>query len=121
VAEEIYFGEASSGVSGDLKAATDAACQMVGSLGMGSTLISAESLDVPGARNLVAKVLSNDASRDEVEELLRRAEARVHQTIEANRAVVDALRDALLAREELVGDEILEVIAGASRQTAIRH
>src|ERR1700728_1845423 len=41
VAEEVFFGQTSSGVAGDLKAATDSACQMVGALGMGSTLISA--------------------------------------------------------------------------------
>src|SRR6202043_4079425 len=39
VAEEIFFGETSSGVSGDLQAATTAACQMIGSLGMGRSLI----------------------------------------------------------------------------------
>ncbi len=59
VAEELFFGETSSGVAGDLQAATVAACQMVGSLGMGSTLISAAALDMPG--NIVAKVTAIDA------------------------------------------------------------
>ena len=113
VAEDLFFGETSSGVSGDLTMATDAACQMIGALGMGSTLISAESLQVPGTANLAAKVLSTDAGRDEVEELLRQARTRVRATIEANREVVEALRDALLEREELVGDEILRVISQA--------
>jgi cell division protease FtsH len=48
VAEEIFFGETSSGVAADLQAATNAACQMIGSLGMGSTLISAAALEIPG-------------------------------------------------------------------------
>jgi ATP-dependent Zn protease len=118
-AEEAFFGETSSGVAGDLKLATDGACQMVGQLGMGSTLISAESLDVPGAGNVAAKVLSTDAGRDEVEALLRRAQAKVRDLIGANREVVEALRDALLERDELVGDEIMDVIEAARQPPAV--
>ncbi len=118
VAEELTFGETSSGVASDLQAATNAACQMVGSLGMGRTLISAAALEMPGNANIVSKVLSTDAGRDEVEELLRRAKAEVKDMLEGNLQVVETLRDALLEREELVGSEILEVIAGAPRQPA---
>jgi ATP-dependent Zn protease len=113
VAEELFFGETSSGVAADLQAATSAACQMVGSLGMGSTLISAAALDMPGGANIVSKVLSNDAGRDEVEELLRRAKGEARAMLESNREVVEALRDALLDRDELVGSEILDVIRAA--------
>ena len=105
----MFFGETSSGVAADLQAATSAACQMIGSLGMGSTLISSAALDMPG--NIVSKVLSSDSGRDEVEELLRRAKDDVRTMLEANRHVVETLRDALLDRDELVGAEILEVIA----------
>jgi len=113
VAEEMFFGETSSGVASDLQAATNAACQMVGSLGMGSTLISAAALEVPGGANIVAKVLSTDSGRDEVEDLLRRAKDEARDMLESNRDVVEALRDALLEREELVGSEILDVIVKA--------
>ncbi len=111
VAEEIFFGETSSGVAADLQAATVAACQMVGSLGMGSTLISAAALDMPG--NIVTKVTAVDAGREEVERLLRGAKDEVRTMLEDNRNVVEALRDALLERDELVGIEILDVIASA--------
>ncbi len=110
-AEEMFFGETSSGVAADLEAATTAACQMVGSLGMGSTLISAAALDMPG--NIVSKVLSTDSGRDEVDELLRTAKVEVRKMLEDNRHVIEALRDALLEREELVGSEIIDVIASA--------
>jgi cell division protease FtsH len=113
VAEELFFGETSSGVAADLQAATNAACQMIGSLGMGSTLISAAALELPGASNIVSKVLSTDAGRAEVEELLGRAKDAARDMLESNRHVVEALRDALLERDELVGSEILEVIGGA--------
>ena len=69
VAEELFFGETSSGVASDLQAATTLVCQMVGSLGMGSTLISSEALASPMDGNIVAKVLGNDAARAEVEAL----------------------------------------------------
>jgi cell division protease FtsH len=110
VAEELFFGETSSGVASDLQAATVAACQMVGSLGMGSTLISAAALDLPG--NIVSKVTATDAGRDEVEDLLHTSRDAVRAMLRENRHVVEALRDALLDREELVGAEILEVING---------
>jgi ATP-dependent Zn protease len=115
VAEEIFFGETCTGVASDLQSATTAACTMVGSLGMGSTLISAEALTSPVGGNIVAKVLETDAGRAEVEELLRQAKERVHTMIQANREIVEALRDALLDRDELIGDEIIDVITAAQR------
>ena len=55
VAEEIFFGEASPGVASDLQAATIAACQMIGSLGMGSTLISSAALETRRRRHRLAR------------------------------------------------------------------
>lgn len=109
VAEELFFGEASTGVAGDLQAATVNACQMIGLLGMGSSLISSGALEYP-AGGTVSKVLSNDGSRAEVEALLAAAKASVTQMLDDHRSVVEALRDALLARNELIGTEILDVI-----------
>ncbi|MHB1853604.1 MAG: AAA family ATPase [Acidimicrobiales bacterium] len=114
VAEELFFGEHSSGVAGDLQAATTAVCQMVGSLGMGRSLVSAEALSGPGGSNVVAKVLSTDSGREEVEECLAQARARVHRMLEDHRHVIEALRDALLERDELIGEDILEVIQQAA-------
>ncbi len=109
VAEELFFGESSTGVAGDLQAATTHACQMIGILGMGRTLVSAAAAEYP-AGGLVSKVLGDEASRAEVEELLAAAKASVVTVLDGHRAVVEALRDALLERNELIGDEILDVI-----------
>ncbi len=118
VAEELFFGESGTGPAGDLQAATTAAAQMVGSLGMGGTLVSQEAAsDVTGA-NLVTKVLSTEAGREAVESILDAAKGRATRMLEANRHLVEALRGALLERDELVGDEISEVIARAE-QTVI--
>jgi cell division protease FtsH len=117
VAEQVFFGERSSGVAGDLKYATTVAAQMVGSMGMGDTLVSYEAVQV-GSSNLTAKVLSSDEGRAAVAELLQSARSEVTELIEANRHVVEALRDALLERDELIGEQIGDVIRSAVSQPA---
>ncbi len=109
VAEELFFGESSTGVSSDLQAATLNACQMIGLLGMGSSLISVGAIEHPGG-GVVGKVLSDEASRSEVETLLSDSKASVARMLDDHRHVVEALRDALLVRSELIGEDILEVI-----------
>jgi ATP-dependent Zn protease len=113
VAEELFFGEAGTGPAGDLTAATTAAAQMVGSLGMAGSLISYDAMAVPGSSNLVAKVLSTDGGRDAVDRILNGAKQAVRVMLDEHRGIVAALRDALLDRDELVGDEIGDVIEKA--------
>jgi ATP-dependent Zn protease len=113
VAEELFFGEAGTGPSGDLQAATQAACQMVGSLGMAGSLISYDAMAVAGAQNVVAKVLSTDSGREAVDRILNDAKSVVQRMLDENRHVVEALRDALLERDELLGDEIVAVVDAA--------
>jgi ATP-dependent Zn protease len=86
---------------------------MVGSLGMGGSLVSFDAAAYPGASNLVAKVLGDESARTAVEEILERAKAEAHRILVDHRSVAEALRDALLERDELVGEEILAVIATA--------
>jgi cell division protease FtsH len=117
-AEELFFGESSSGVAGDLATATATACQMVGSLGMGASLIVDGSPTLIGPGDPASKVLANDARRDEVEHLLARSKAEARAMLKQNRHIVEALRDALLERDELVGEEIAVVILGATAPEA---
>jgi len=112
VAEELFFGESSTGVASDLQAATVNACQMVGLLGMGQSLVSVAAIESVGG-GLVGKVLSDDARRTEVEELLADSKASVTRMLDEHRTVVEALRDALLVRHELIGEDILDVIRRA--------
>jgi cell division protease FtsH len=116
VAEEIFFGESGTGPAGDLQAATSAAAQMVGSFGMKDTLISYDLMAGPPGANVVAKVLASESGREAVEEILQESKAEVTRLIEDNRYIVEALRDALLDRDELLGDEILEVIGAAEME-----
>jgi ATP-dependent Zn protease len=116
VAEQLFFGERSSGVAADLKYATTLAAQMIGSMGMGGTLVSYEAVQAGG--NLVAKVLSSDEGREAVAGLLEAVRGEVAELVDANRHIVEALRDALLEHDELVGEEIGAVVRGALPQPA---
>jgi ATP-dependent Zn protease len=111
-AEEIFFGEPGTGPSGDLAGATRLAAQMVGAYGMAGSLISLEASRAPG--DLVSKALSDEPSRQAMEAFLVSAREGAQEIITAQRHVVEALRDALLERDELIGDEIAAVIREAS-------
>ena len=113
-AEEIFFGEPGTGPSGDLAGATRLAAQMVGSYGMAGSLISLEASRAPG--DLVSKALSDEPSRQAMEAFLVSAREGAREIITAQRHVVEALRDALLERDELIGDEIAAVIQEASER-----
>ena len=115
VAEELFFGQTSSGVSGDLQAATTAAAQMVGSFGMAGTLVSMEAVSTPGSPNLTAKVLAEEAGRSAVEGILDGARDDVRRLLGDRRYLVEGLRDALLEREELIGEEIGATLEAAQQ------
>jgi ATP-dependent Zn protease len=112
VAEEIFFGESGTGPASDLQHATTLAAQMVGSFGMAGSLISFDAIaEGPiGSKNLVGKVLADGRGQERVEGILTAQRERVAALLEENRDVVIALRDALIARDELVGEQILSII-----------
>ncbi len=111
VAEELFFGEAGTGPSGDLAAATRLAAQMAGAYGMADSLLSLEAAGGPG--DLVSKVLADEASRRAAQEMLASAKEVARLTLTSNAHVVEALRDALLERDELVGEQITDVVGRA--------
>jgi ATP-dependent Zn protease len=113
VAEELFFGEAGTGPAGDLEAATRTAASMVGAFGMAGSLISLAAAGGPAGANLVAKVISDDTGRAALDRILTDAKATVRTLLDSHRDLVEALRDALLDRDELVGEEIESVIVQA--------
>ena len=115
VSEELFLGESGTGPASDLSAATDLAAKMVGSFGMAGSLVSYDAIaEGPiGSKNLVGKVLSDSDGKQRTDDILEAQKVRVTSLLEENRDVVAALRDALLERDELVGDEILSVIERA--------
>jgi ATP-dependent Zn protease len=117
-AEQIFFGETGTGPSSDLEAATELSASMVGAFGMGPGLISYNAARGPHSPNIVAKVMSDEHGREAVEEMLQRIKTEVEALLANNRDLVIALRDALIQREELLGDEILSVLNVAKEARA---
>jgi cell division protease FtsH len=113
--ELLFYGESGTGPASDLHTATELAAQMVGAFGMGSSLISLDAMNNGpyASSNIVAKVLANEDTRNEVEEVLQRHKDQIGYLLEKNRDLVEALRDALLEHEELLGDDIRGVIEAA--------
>jgi ATP-dependent Zn protease len=122
VAEELFFGDVSTGPGGDLSYATTVAAQMVGAVGMGGSLVSLAAVQQSALSdsNLVGRVLADPAGREAVERILSDQKAAAHALLRANQHVVVALRDALLERHELVGREIREVIEAAAPPVDLR-
>jgi cell division protease FtsH len=115
-AEEIFFGDVSTGPGGDLLYATNCAAEMVGAHGMEGSLISylAVQNSAFSDTNIVGRVLGDNRGRDAVEALLQEHKAAVQVLLGENRHLVEALRDALLEREELIGAEITDVLEAAA-------
>ncbi|WP_214368376.1 AAA family ATPase [Pseudonocardia sp. H11422] len=122
--ERMFFdGDSSSGVSGDLEAATTLASFMEGFWGMGSTVSSystARRLEVgsPGGRGgagkqsetpeaMLRKALA-DRIEDQLSELLERAEA----ILRDNRSAVLAIAHALETHKTLSGEDVEAVLEG---------
>ena len=115
IAEELFFGESGTGPGCDLDARDDrrrADGRLVRHGGL-ARQSSRRSTAARSTQGIVGKVLANDEFAGRVERLLDQAKEFVRELLDDNRHLVEALRDELLAREELVGDEITEVIAEA--------
>jgi ATP-dependent Zn protease len=120
-AEEVFFGDVSTGPGGDLLYATNAAAEMVGTHGMDASLLSYAAIATSSFSdtNIVGRVLADDRGRDAVERLLQELKAEARSLVAANRHLVEALRDALLEHEELVGDEITDVLEAAAAEHGV--
>lgn len=118
-AEEIFFGDVSTGPGGDLLYATDAAAEMVGAHGMDTSLVSFAAVQNSAFSdtNIVGRVLADEQGRAAVQALLERQKARAKELLAANTHLVEALRDALLERHELIGREITDVLEAAQERT----
>jgi ATP-dependent Zn protease len=119
VAEELFFGDVSTGPGGDLLYATNVAAQMVGAAGMVDTLVSYNAISGSALSdsNLVGRVLGDSEGRRMVEDLLQEQKRVVRDLMSNNKHLVEALRDALLERHELIGPQITDVLEAA----AARH
>ena len=124
VAEEVVYGDASTGAQNDLQRATDMARHMVAQYGM-SERVGAVTfefpqqsyLEVPGAAARGA--YSERTARiidEEVSKLLEEAHARVLRTLTDKRAVLNDLAHLLLKQEVVERATLLELL-GRSKET----
>ncbi|MEP6910954.1 MAG: AAA family ATPase [Actinomycetota bacterium] len=135
-AERVFYGQTSSGVGGDLSSATFIAALMVGAAGMGSNPLDLdESLDAkaeiealqrfedigirimsrtggggPFAQDPVASVLSDRDKRKTAAQILGQAYVTAHNLMLHNRAGIEHIADQVVARREIYGDDLLELL-----------
>ena len=110
-AESVWFGETTTGVSGDLRQATWAAATMVGLFGMGKELYSFGTVPNEMAGSSIGALLRDGQVREEANRILAEARAEIEELLREKSEVVEGVRDALLEREEIVGEEIEKLFA----------
>jgi ATP-dependent Zn protease len=117
-AEELFFGDVSTGPGGDLLYATNTAAEMVGAHGMDDNLVSFAAVQNSAFSdtNIVGRVLADPQGRAAVQALLERQKLIAADLLGRHRHLVEALRDALLEREELIGEEIGAVLTAAQER-----
>jgi cell division protease FtsH len=111
-AEEIWFGESTTGPSSDLRHATTQAAVMLGLLGMGESLISYGVLPqgMVGDGPLGA-ILGNSDNRKAIGNLLAEAKQQALELLRANEPAVRALSERLLEKDEVAGEELEDLMA----------
>jgi cell division protease FtsH len=123
VAEEIIFGDVSTGAHDDLQKATDLARHMITQYAM-SEQLGLATYEAPrramflGVDAGADKAYSDDTAREidaEIRALLEAAHARVRDTLTTQRAVLEALAKLLMEREVVDRASLDELLARSRR------
>jgi cell division protease FtsH len=139
-AEQVFYGENATGVGGDLQAATGRAAWMVGVSGMGPDAIPIDSKarrsvaqreearEQMGKRfesiglqlmnrasgdfqhDSIAAVLGDPTKKRLAATIIGQAYVNAYQLVVQNQAAIEAVADTLVARKELYGDELIELL-----------
>lgn len=119
-AEKEKYGKdhVSTGPASDLVSATSIAANIVGSFGMGRSLISMAAMSGFGNEDIVSKVLNNQQTRAEVDMLLSDALEKATSILREHSVEHGALVKALLTKSELLSTEIYEVIESSKVSVA---
>jgi cell division protease FtsH len=111
-AEEIWFGETTTGPSSDLRHATQQAAYMLGLLGMGEDLISYGVLPQSGFNDgPLGAILGNPEARKAISALLSECKQQAVELLRANEPAVRVLSERLLEKDEVQGEELEELMA----------
>ena len=135
-AERVFYGQTSIGVGGDVQSATALSALMVGAAAMGPEPLDLDaSLDAreeervlerfekiglqimnrtggggPLAQNPVASVLSDPGKRRTAAQVLGQAYVTAHNLVRHNRKGVEHIANEVVARREIYGDELLDLL-----------
>ena len=110
-AEEIWFGDTTTGPSSDLRHATRQACVMLGLLGMGENLISYGVLPQTGFNEgPLGAILGNPDNRKAIGELLVACKREAVELLKVNEPAIRALAERLLEKDEVAGEELEELM-----------
>jgi cell division protease FtsH len=110
-AEEIWFGETTTGPSSDLRHATRQAAIMLGLLGMGDNLISYGVLPQNGFNDgPIGAILGNPDNRKAIGELLISCKREAVELLKVNEPAIRALAERLLEKDEVAGEELEELM-----------
>jgi cell division protease FtsH len=120
-AEEIVFGEVTTGAANDLQRATDIAEQMVGTYGMSDTLGPLAYDKQGGSRFLGGsnpRRSVSDATAQaidkEVRALVDRAHDRALAILHGNRALLEDIASKILDKEVIEGDDLKDLLASST-------
>jgi ATP-dependent Zn protease len=141
-AERVFYGQTTSGVGGDIQTVTRLAALMVGAAGMGP-----EPLDLDGKldgkeeervlrrlediglklmnrtgsvqdHDVAASVLSDRDKRRIAAQIVGQAYVIAHNFVLQNRAGIEKIADEVVARREIYGDELVELLESAKLKPA---
>ncbi len=119
IAEEVIYGSdrVTTGAGSDLQKAAELAREMVVNQGMGSGKLRNQVFHVEEGmmmeRMVHEKQFSEDTAKlidDEVETLITEAATRARQVIESNPKELEALKDALIKKETVEAEEVIEIL-----------
>ena len=128
VAEEVIFGDTSTGSHDDLQRATDLARDMVTRFGMSDSLgLAAHEaprqalfLDVPAPPRREYSEATAKVIDQEIRRLLDEARARVLETLSKRKSTLEVLARLLMEREVVEGAELRELLGGSPQTVHAR-
>src|SRR5215203_1628628 len=141
-AERIFYGQTTSGVGGDIQTVTRLAALMVGAAGMGPEPLDLdEGLDSKEEERVLARlediglklmnrtgpiqdhdvaasVLSDRDKRRIAAQIVGQAYVIAHNFVLQNRTGIEKIADEVVARREIYGDELVELLRSANLEPA---
>lgn len=126
IAEEVVYGpdRVTTGAGSDLPAAAELARDMIVNQGMGKKLrdqVFHVEEGIMLERVMHERQYSDETAKmidDEVEDLITEAANRARAVIKANRDKLESLKNALLEKETIEAEEVIELLKGASMPKA---